>query len=130
MKQGTFLILASILITMTACNNNKKTTLNSGINKSYLDESVSPAQDFYQYACGGWMKLHPLSGEYARYGSFDKLAEDKKTIERINQGTLRKHMKSVFLKKSATYTIWVWIVPHSNNKEVCLSKLIYKPLQK
>ena len=76
MKQGTFLILASILITMTACNNNKKTTLNSGINKSYLDESVSPAQDFYQYACGGWMKLHPLSGEYARYGSFDKLAED------------------------------------------------------
>jgi putative endopeptidase len=59
MKRSTLFILGSILITMTACNNKEKSTLQSGINKSFLDETVSPAQDFYQYACGGWMKQYP-----------------------------------------------------------------------
>jgi len=48
----------------------------SGINKEYLDTKVSPGEDFYQYACGGWIKMYPLKPEYARYGSFDKLGED------------------------------------------------------
>ena len=48
----------------------------SGINKEYLDTTVSPTVDFYQYACGGWMKMYPLKPEYSRYGSFDKLGED------------------------------------------------------
>ena len=38
--------------------------------------AAGDVQDFYQYACGGWMKMHPLGNEYARYGSFDQLAED------------------------------------------------------
>jgi putative endopeptidase len=54
----------------------KEVVLSSGINKEYLDTRVSPSEDFYQYACGGWMRLHPLKGEYSRYGSFDKLGED------------------------------------------------------
>ncbi|MDO4190973.1 MAG: M13 family metallopeptidase [Bacteroidales bacterium] len=62
----------------TGCS--KKTTeenqLTSGINLENLDTTVSPRVDFYQYACGGWMKNHPLSGEYSRYGSFDELAEN------------------------------------------------------
>jgi len=50
--------------------------LTSGINKEFLDAKVSPSEDFYQYACGGWMKLYPLKAEFSRYGSFDKLGED------------------------------------------------------
>jgi len=41
-----------------------------------LDLSVTPNEDFYQYANGGWMQKHPLSAEYASYGSFDVLAEN------------------------------------------------------
>lgn len=41
-----------------------------------LDLSVAPSDNFYKYANGGWMQKHPLSAEYARYGSFDVLAEN------------------------------------------------------
>ena len=54
----------------------------SGLNKADMDTSVPPGDSFYQYACGGWMKSHPLPAAYSRYGSFDKLAEDNNV--RIN----------------------------------------------
>lgn len=49
-----------------------------GINTANLDPSVSPGEDFYKYACGGWMKANPLPGEYSRYGTFDVLRENAK----------------------------------------------------
>jgi putative endopeptidase len=48
----------------------------SGINKQYFDTTASSVDDFYQYACGGWMKMYPLTPEHSRYGSFDKLIDD------------------------------------------------------
>ena len=56
--------------------------LGTGLNGADLDKSVRPADDFYQYACGGWMQAHPLPAAYSRYGSFDKLGEDN--VKRIN----------------------------------------------
>jgi putative endopeptidase len=56
--------------------------LKSGIHMGDLDQSVRPADDFYEYACGGWMKANPLPAAYSRYGSFDRLAEDNN--KRIN----------------------------------------------
>ena len=49
-----------------------------GIDKANLDPSVSPGENFYEYACGGWMKANPLPGEYSRYGTFDVLRENAK----------------------------------------------------
>lgn len=46
-----------------------------GIDRANLDEKVRPADDFYDFACGGWMKANPLTPEYSRYGMFDALAE-------------------------------------------------------
>ncbi|MGP1515297.1 MAG: M13 family metallopeptidase [Bacteroidales bacterium] len=56
--------------------------LKSGIELKNLDKSVKPTDDFYQYACGGWMANNPLPAAYSRFGSFDQLAKDNS--ERIN----------------------------------------------
>ncbi len=56
--------------------------LQSGIKLENLDKTVRPADDFYHYACGGWMKNNPLPAAYSRYGSFDRLGEDNN--KRIN----------------------------------------------
>lgn len=55
-----------------------KEKLNTGIRTENLDTTVVAQNDFYQYACGGWMADHPLTPEYSRFGSFDKLAEDNR----------------------------------------------------
>ncbi len=48
----------------------------SGLVMSNLDKTVKPADDFYQFATGGWQKNNPLPAAYSRFGSFDLLAEN------------------------------------------------------
>ena len=67
--------------------------LKSGINLNDLDKSVRPADVFYEYACGGWMKANPLPAAYSRYGSFDRLAEDNN--KRIN-GILKELQENTY----------------------------------
>lgn len=59
------------MLTLTNCADNKT----SGVDRANLDETVAPGADFYDYACGGWMKAHPLTAEYSRFGTFDELGE-------------------------------------------------------
>ena len=56
--------------------------LQSGIKMENLNQSVKAGDDFYEFACGGWMKNNPLPAAYARFGSFDQLGQDNNV--RIN----------------------------------------------
>src|SRR6202521_3755581 len=40
-----------------------------------MDTSIKPADDFYLYANGGWIKQNPIPPEFSRWGSFAQLAE-------------------------------------------------------
>ncbi|MBP8904266.1 MAG: M13 family metallopeptidase [Paludibacteraceae bacterium] len=80
--------------------------LTAGIMLENLDTTSLSGNDFYQYATGGWQKLNPLTGEYSRFGSFDKLAEDnrlqlKGLIEEIakksaKEGTVEQKIADLF----------------------------------
>lgn len=70
------MLLATITVCSVACTDGKK--MEAGIKPENLDTTAVAGDDFYQFACGGWIASHPLADEYARYGSFDKLAEDNR----------------------------------------------------
>lgn len=87
----------------------------SGVVVSNLDKSVKPSVDFYQYACGGWMKLNPMGNEYARYGSFDVLGENNQkqlkdlvmglAAKKFNQGTVEQKISDFYNLGMDTVTI-------------------------
>lgn len=75
-------ILPAVLFASAPLIAEAQTQLKSGIDLANLDTEVRPADNFYDYACGGWRAQHPLPAAYSRYGSFDRLAEDNN--KRIN----------------------------------------------
>lgn len=66
------------LAVAAGCDSKKEAVMTSGIDLTNLDTAAVQGADFYQYACGGWMKKHPLTNEYSRFGSFDMLAENNR----------------------------------------------------
>jgi putative endopeptidase len=46
------------------------------VDKSLIDSTFTPGQDFYRYVNNGWMQSHPLTDEYARYGMFNVLNDE------------------------------------------------------
>lgn len=92
-------LLIGTIFMMNSCGSNKKTTTKkmeqtSGIQIENLDKTANLGEDFYQYATGGWQKLNPLTGEYSRFGSFDKLAENnRKQLKGLIEGLASKSAK-------------------------------------
>jgi len=41
----------------------------------YMDRSVQPANDFYQFADGAWIKNNPVPPDKSRWGGFMELQE-------------------------------------------------------
>lgn len=71
MKAKKILLMMTMAASLTACN--QQTT---GLKLENMDTAVKPGTDFYQYACGGWIKNNPLKPEYSSYGSFDVVVEE------------------------------------------------------
>lgn len=79
MRTRIYLPFIALALMATSCNSKKETAQKGGIQIANLDQTANPRNDFYQYACGGWMKAHPLTDEYSRFGSFDQLAENNRS---------------------------------------------------
>jgi len=72
MKKSIFLFMALFAMTAMAGNPVK------AVDRNNLDPGTTPGQNFYQYACGGWKLANPLDPQYARFGTFDQLAENSR----------------------------------------------------
>ena len=90
-------MVAFAFMSLSAMAQGQSQELRSGIDLTNLDNSVRPQDDFFSYACGGWMKKNPLPAAYSRYGSFDVLGEDNN--KRIN-GILKELLSGSYAKGS------------------------------
>jgi putative endopeptidase len=66
----------------------------SGFDTSNLDRSVSPCDNFYKFADGGWLKSHPIPADHAAWGVADQL-------EQRNQALLRQILEDAAQDKTA-----------------------------
>lgn len=82
MKKTFYPLMTLLCAGMMGCSPVSK-PLTSGISVADLDTTAVPGQNFYQYACGGWLKNNPIKPEYARYGSFDAVRESN--VARIKE---------------------------------------------
>ncbi|ABF43515.1 endothelin-converting enzyme [Candidatus Koribacter versatilis Ellin345] len=53
-----------------------------GFDINALDRSTDPCTDFYQFACGSWIKNNPIPSDQARWGRFSELLERNQMILR------------------------------------------------
>lgn len=64
-----------------------------GINLSYMDTSVRPQDDFFNYVNGNWMKTAEIPSDKSSWGSFNALRED---VDNASLGILDKILADQF----------------------------------
>jgi hypothetical protein len=77
-------VLFAVLLLSATTAFAQQEKLGSGIDKTNMDLTIKPGNDFYRYAAGNWMKNHPLDAEHTDNGAFTDLFEqNQKRIQDI-----------------------------------------------
>ena len=72
------LILLALLAPLAFAQDTPLTSLpySPSLDPSSMNRAVDPCTDFYQYACGSWIKNNPIPPDQARWNVYSKLATD------------------------------------------------------
>ncbi|MGH0138855.1 UNVERIFIED_CONTAM: hypothetical protein FKN15_027056 [Acipenser sinensis] len=83
-----------------------------------MDTTADPCQNFYQYACGGWLKKHIIPETSSRYSTFDILRDElevvmKDVLEKPDTADISALKKAKTLYKSCTNERTKWTLENA-----------------
>jgi putative endopeptidase len=83
MYTGKLLAIAFTVIIISSCEQKQQqTNTYKGVDKSSMDTTVSPCEDFYLFANGTWIKNNPVPETENRWGAFYELRDQNNKILR------------------------------------------------
>src|SRR4051812_3619525 len=85
MKRAISTALAGLALAVSGCAH---TLAQAGLDAKALDRSVNPCEDFYHFACGGWLKATPIPDDRSQWNrSFSE-------IDKRNEATLHEILEA------------------------------------
>jgi len=78
----------------------------TGFNAAHIDKSVEPCSNFFQYACGNWIKNNPIPSDRSRWSRFEELAARNENIllDILQTSAVKKNGSPIEQKIGAYYT--------------------------
>ena len=85
--------------------NSKDLKITPGFDLNAIDKGVQPCTNFYQYACGTWLKNNPVPSDQSSWGRFSELFERNRAILRdiLEKASVENSKRSAVDRKIGDY---------------------------